>query len=206
LRKQCNAEFTSAETTMGLLMAAANDLPRDRFRELRDKAPPMFGQLDALRGAAIRLQQCVARGYERERFASFQRECGRGCDKVRLLQEFDESAREFIDKSLSLAALADGGSAATIPRQWHVEEEGGRGAWTRRSGAQIFDATWTVANRQQTAGTVEINRIGDRVTALRTQAGGRCLYQGIIAGQSARGTYTCFWIPGAFGWQAAIGD
>lgn len=190
LRKQCNSEFASAEATMGFLISPAS----------------MFEQLDMLRTAGVRLEQCVARAYERERFVSFQHQCGGECDKKRLSQEFNRSTHDFIEKSLSLAALTDGEPGGVVPRQWHLEEEGGRGLWTRRTGVQIFDATWTVADRQQAAGTVEINRVGDRITAVRTQTAGQCLYQGIIADQTAPGTYTCFWMSGAFAWQAATHD
>jgi hypothetical protein len=82
-----------------------------------------------LRTAGLRLQQCLACAYESERFASFQRQCANGCDKGKLSLAFERSSREFVDKTLSLAGIA---SPGTIGRQWQVEENGGRGTWTRR--------------------------------------------------------------------------
>jgi hypothetical protein len=164
--------------------------------------------LDCLRMAGLRLQRCVARAFEHERLASFKNLCDRNCNKAKLVASFDQMARDFVEKQITLANILGPNPSGKLGREWHEEEPGWVGIWSRRVNGTGFDATWTSGGATQVGTSMDVGRVGDRVVAVRVQADGRCLYQGMIAAdeKAARGTYTCTWVPGIRAWTAAIAE
>jgi hypothetical protein len=158
--------------------------------------------------AGVRLQQCVARTFEAERLAAFRRLCGQGCDRARISETFERTAREFAERNFTLANLFGASTSDKLGREWHEEEATGAGTWTRRESTGVFDAAWKQPDGAEVAATIEIARAANRIAIVRIQKEGRCVYQGSIAAdeKSVRGTYACSWASGAFAWSATIGD
>jgi hypothetical protein len=229
LRDKCTAELVAGEAIEARIGGAADLLARGDFRGIRSTPPAMLNDLDSLRRAGVRLQECVARVFERERLASFRRLCGEKCDKSRLLAAFDRTAREFVETQISLATILgpavgvgsgpagsdDVGRVGSGPagsddvgREWHEEETGISATWRRRGTSSVFDATLSLRGGKEATATLEIGRAADKIAVIRTQADGRCIYQGVIAdnGKTARGTFMCSWAPGAYAWSATIGE
>lgn len=206
--EKCAAELVAGEVLEGRVASAAEELARDDFRAVKSTPPALLAQFDSLRMAGVRLQQCLARVFESERLASFQRLCGQGCDRTKLSESFDKTAGEFIDKTFSVANSLGASQSDKFGREWREEEAAGTATWTRHEQGNVFDATWNLPNGNQTVATIEIGHIDNRIAAVRTQNEGRCVYQGSIAGdeKSARGTYTCTFAPGIFAWSATIGE
>jgi len=206
VRDRCSAEVVAGEALEGRIGRTLDRLAHDDFRDVRSTPPAVLEELDSLRMAGVRLQQCVARAFEHERLASFQRFCNPSCDKAKLIATFDRAARDFVDKQISLSTILGPNRSDKIGRDWHEEEPTRSGTWIRRGTGNAFDATWTSPGGKQVAATVEIGRVANRIVAVRMQADGRCIYQGTIAAddKSARGTYTCAWAAGSRAWSATI--
>jgi formylglycine-generating enzyme required for sulfatase activity len=195
LRKKCAVELAAGEAIEVRIADAMK----------RAYSATLFGDYDSVRLAGIRLQRCVAGAYETERLASYQRMCGSGCDKAKLAQSFERSATSFVTDELTFAKLVGQAGTGDIGQVWQEDELDWHGTWTRRGITNVFDAIW-VKSDQQVKATLEIGRLADRVSIVRTTDAGRCLYQGAVADRTARGTYTCFGVQGVFAWQATIGD
>ncbi len=208
VRDKCAAELVAGEALEGRVGAAAEDLARNDFSGVRSTPPALLGQFDSLRMASARLQRCVARAFESERLASFRRLCNPSCDKAKLAASFDRTAWEFVENRISLSNMLGAGQSDKIGREWREEEPAGPGTWIRRGTSNLFDATWTLPGGNQATATLEIGRVANRIAAVRTQANGRCIYQGTVAAddKAARGTYTCSWAPGSHAWNATIGE
>ncbi len=208
IRDKCAAELIAGEALEGRVGAAAEDLARTDFRDVKSTPPDILAQFDSLRMAGARLQRCVARAFESERLASFRRLCGPSCDNAKLLATFDQKTREFVADRLSLSNILGPGQSDKIGHEWREEESAGPGTWIRRETSNVFDATWTPSSGPQASATLEIGRVASRIAIVRSQAEGRCLYQGVVAAddKSARGTYTCSWAPGTYAWNATISE
>jgi len=208
VRDKCAAELIAGEALEGRVGAAAEDLARNDFRDVRSTPPDLLAQFDSLRLAGVRLQRCVARAFESQRIAAFRRLCDPSCDKTKLLATFDRTAGEFVDNHFSLSTMFGAGQSDSLGREWREEEPTGAGTWTRRGSSSVFDAAWTLSAGNQATATLEVGRAGSRIAAVRSQSEGRCLYQGAVAAddKSARGTYTCSWAPGAYAWNATISE
>ena len=208
IRDKCAAELIAGQALEDRVASAMDDLARSDFSGVRRSPADLLAQFDSLRMAGVRLQRCVARVFESERLASFGRLCSPSCDNAKLLAAFDQTAREFVENRLSLSNILGPGQSEKIGREWREEESAGAGTWIRRETSNVFDAAWTPSNGPPTTATIEIGRVANRIAMVRSQAEGRCLYQGIIAAddKSARGTYTCSWAPGAYAWNATIGE
>ncbi len=208
IRNKCAAELIAGQALEDRVGAAMDDLARGDFGGVRRVPTDLLAQFDSLRRAGVRLQRCVARAFESERLASFQRLCNPSCDKTKLLATFDQMAREFVENRLSLSNILGASQSDKIGREWQEEETAGPGTWIRRETSNVFDATWTPSGGPQVTATLEIGRVANRVAMVRTQADGRCVYQGVVAAddKSARGTYTCSWAPGTYAWNATINE
>lgn len=208
LRDKCAAELIAGQALEDRVAAALDDLARGDFGGVRRVPTDLLQQFDSLRMAGVRLQRCVARAFESERLASFRRLCHPSCDNVKLLATFDQTAREFVENRFSLSNILGAGQSDKVGREWREEEAAGPGTWIRRETSNVFDATWTLPSGPPTTATIEIGRVADRIAMVRSQAEGRCLYQGIVAAddKSARGTYTCSWAAGTYAWNATIGE
>jgi len=208
IHDKCAAELIAGQALEDRVAGAMDDLARGDFGGVRRPPEDLLAQFDSLRMAGVRLQRCVARAFESERLASFRRLCGPSCDNAKLLAAFDQTAREFVENRLSLSNILGPGQSDKIGREWHEEESAGAGTWIRREASNVFDATFTPSSGPPTTATIEIGRLANRIAMVRSQAEGRCLYQGSLAAddKSARGTYTCSWAPGAYAWTATIGE
>jgi len=208
IRDKCAAEVIAGQALEDRVAGAMDDLARGDFGGVRRVPTDLLQQFDSLRMAGVRLQRCVARAFESERLASFRRLCGPTCDAAKLLATFDQIAREFVESHLSLPNMLGPSRSDNIGREWHEEESVGPGTWVRRQTTNIFDATWTPSDGPRITATLEIGRVASRVAMVRSQADGRCVYQGIIAAddKTARGTYTCSWAFGIYAWNATISE
>lgn len=208
IRDKCAAELIAGEALEGRVASAADDLARNDFRDVRSTPLDLLAQFDALRLAAVRLQRCVARAFESQRLAAFRRLCDPSCDKTKLVASFDRTAGDFVDKTFTISTLFGAGPSDSLGGAWSEEEPGGSGTWTRRGSSSLFDAVWTLPQGSQASATLEVARAGNSIVAVRSQAEGRCLYQGALAAddKSVRGDYVCSWTPGAYAWSATIGE
>lgn len=208
IRDKCAAEFIAGQALEDRVAGALDDLARGDFGGVRRVPADLLQQFDSLRMAGVRLQRCVARAFEGERLASFRRLCSQSCDAAKLLANFDQMAREFVENRLSLSNMLGPSQSDRLGREWREEESAGLGTWTRRETSNVFDATWTPLGGPEATATLEIGRVADRIAIVRSQAEGRCLYQGTVAAddKSARGTYTCSWASGTYAWNATISE
>lgn len=93
--------------------------------------------------------------------------------------------------------------------QWHVEENGLLGVWTRRPGGNTFDAVWPSVGVRA---VLEMTLVGIRVTIARRQSsdGNDCDYIGTFvppppdSGPEVTGTYTCTRFPNPMPWRATV--
>jgi len=73
---------------------------------------------------------------------------------------------------------------------WFVEEDIWRGAWVRRPGTNIFDATMTLPVGSVVTYTATVERDGDTIIARRNLgAADRIDYVGALKGKAIVGTY-----------------
>lgn len=212
VRNQCSGELVAGESLEARVGGAADQLARNDFNDVRSTPPSLLSDLDSLRRAGERLQRCVARVFEHERHAAFRKFCDGGCDRAKLAATFDRMGRDFLEQQISLATMLDKSLASDqsdkFGREWQVELPAGSATWTRREETGKYEAKWPALGGKEVSATFEIGRAGNRIVAIRTQAEGRCIYQGSIAadGKTARGTFVCSWILGAYAWNAMIAE
>ena len=100
LRKECDAEMTVAE--------ALESRVADAFATAAGKklAPPavtaIAPQLNALKRAGVRLQQCLAAAHENLRLQAFQTYCPKSCNRAELLESFSKSAGDMLKEAGTL--------------------------------------------------------------------------------------------------------
>ena len=214
LREKCGAFLAATDAVVDRVARDIREAGRTGFHDISieqykvgsEMVKSLISDFDTLDQAGARQQRCLAQAYEAERMASFDRQCAGGCDKAKLVQAFERRARAFIDGELAFAKLFGNAGNGDIGQQWE-EQEGPRGEWhgsfARRATSNVFDATFANGKNQLKA-TFEIGRSSDRVFAVRSQAEGRCLYQGAVNGAAAAGTYVCTWSAGVFAWSATV--
>jgi hypothetical protein len=211
LRDKCGAYLATTDAVVDRVVRAIKDAGSSGFHDISVEQyqvgsamiKSLISDFDTLDQAGARQQRCLAQTYEAERLASFDRSCSGGCDKAKLVQAFERSARTFVEADLTFAKLFGNAGGGDIGQQWDVDESGWHGTFARRGTTNVFDAVW-VKDRDQAKATIEIGRTGDRIFAIRTQPEGRCLYQGTVNSRAISGTYVCTFAQGAFGWTAAI--
>jgi hypothetical protein len=103
-------------------------------------------------------------------------------------------------------------SKCGLGKRWDVTEVyGWTGVWLRRGKSNVFDALWTLGEKQEKA-VLTISIHGNTVNVKRQQsagysfAGQECDYKGTLAADNVTvtGTYGCAWSSGPHNWRATI--
>ena len=86
---------------------------------------------------------------------------------------------------------------------WNEFEGSERAIWTRRSGSNTFDASWS---NGRVRAVLEMSLNGNQVTIRRSQStdGYECVYTGTLQGREASGTFGCNRFSGQLPWRATI--